>query len=320
MGLTSVASLSLGLSMSMSGGPALNNIARANPILANRRESLDLLHGRKHHRTSFSPPTRRPENQQNNIRGVGDHSPCPSASRFKKVSIEDIPEEVPEKECLLTSSTNADDVNACENTAAQANTEEPAGTRTKQNDLGLLLLPTVEPVENAGSHEQLPLLQVSYDKLSGSEPPILSGSEPILNTVPEEVEPPLTADSDISQSQPTFQILTSISIPIEGLPQTEASGENTPHATAAAGDKEPCVQPSTAVTFHYENEVETESEKPETQENTSLQANGPVLSELQSNKSDGSQHSPPLNYAINPDLKIFIQVGTLMLKRGLNKI
>ncbi len=301
MGLTSVASLSLGLSMSMSGGPALNNIARANPILANRRESLDILHGRKQHRSSFSPPTRRPENQQNHIRGgtgVGDNSPSPSASRFKKVSIEDIPEEIPEKECLLNSSTNKDDVNACENTAAQANAEEAGETRTKQKDLGRALLPTVEPVESSGSHEQLPLLQVSYDKLSGSEP--------ILNTVPEEPEP-LTAD--ISQSQPTFQILTSISIPIEGLP-TEATVEN----DISAADNEQCVPSTskTAVTFHYENEVETESEKPETQDNISLQANGPVLSELQSNKSDGSQHSPPLNYAINPDLKIFIQVCKIL--------
>ena len=92
MGLTSVASLSLNLSMSMSGGMgAFTNMARSNPILSRRgsKEKLDGGSGGHTPAAGRSPALGRPDPPQiNHIRpGVSsaDHSPALRVSdRFNK--------------------------------------------------------------------------------------------------------------------------------------------------------------------------------------------------------------------------------------------
>ena len=267
MGLTSVASLSLGLSMSMSGGPALNNIARANPILAHhRRESMQsILLGRNHQRTSFGPPSRPHENFQNHVRGStstgaaasGDDSP--GSVRFKKVSIENIPEEdSAEQQCLLNPS-NGEASKLEGESELQPLTSEGLGQEDPY------VIPPIQPPPPIKHAQQAPLPEIPEQRHSA-----------VLETVSEETDPDVSPNGSVTHSSPQ-----------QSQPQ------------------------QTNVTFHYENEVEKEKSDSSSESNATLQANGLVISDsvsLHSNKGDSSQHSPQRNYAINPDLKVFIQV------------
>lgn len=261
MGLTSVASLSLGLSMSMSGGPALNNIARANPILAaHRRESMQsILSGRNQpQRTSFAPPSRPAESFQNHVRGststggtTGSADSSPNV-RYKKVSIENIPEEdAAEQQCLLNPSNG-------------------------------------EPSKLEGESESQPQTSSSSAGLGEQDPFVIPPIQP-----PPPIKP--------AQSGP--------SAVLETVCEESESAEVSPNS--GSSPQQHPQQQQTSVTFHFENEVEKDKSDSSSESNATLQANGPVISDsvsLHSNKSDSSQHSPQRNYAINPDLKVFIQV------------
>ena len=268
MGLTSVASLSLGLSMSMSGGPALNNIARANPILAaHRRENMQsILSGRNQQRTSFAPPSRPAESFQNHVRGStstgadasGDASPN---IRFKKVSIENIPEkDAAEQQCLLNPSNGE---------ANKLEGESESQPQTSSSGLGEqdpFVIPPIQPPPPIKHAQHAPLPEMAEQRHSA-----------VLETVSEETEPEVSPNGSVTHSSPQQQ-----------QPQQQ-----------------------TTVTFHFENEVDKDKSDSSSEYNATLQANGPVISDsvsLHSNKSDSSQHSPQRNYAINPDLKVFIQV------------
>ncbi len=269
MGLTSVASLSLGLSMSMSGGPALNHIARANPMLAHhRRESMQtLLSGRAPQRTSVGPPSRPSESFQNHVRGaVGAAGPAASGSgdaspaanvRFKKAAaIDNIPEETSEQQCLL---------NPADGEANNKPEDDPEA-------------PAAAAAAGAGSAEKDPLL------IPPIQPP-----------------PPIKRPTDGAEQTQAAAA---------GF-QTLAGEESEPGMSAGAHRAPNPPQHLTPVAFHFENETEKEKSDSSSESNANLQANGPVISDsvsLHSNKSDSSQHSPQRNYAINPDLKVFIQV------------
>ena len=279
MGLTSVASLSLGLSMSMSGGPALNNIARANPILAaHRRESMQsILSGRNQQRTSFGPPSRPAESFQNHVRGSTSTSAAISGDaspnvRYKKVSIENIPEEdSAEQECLLNPANGeASKLEAESESQAQQTSSSSSSGLEEQQQQDPFVIPPIQPPPPI-KHAQ-----------PGPSPPEVMAEQrhpAVLETVSEDPEPEVSPNGSVTHSSP----------PHNQQPQ----------------------QQQTNVTFHFENEVEKDKSDSSSESNATLQANGPVISDsvsLHSNKSDSSQHSPQRNYAINPDLKVFIQV------------
>ncbi len=328
MGLTSVASLSLGLSMSMSGGPALNNIARANPILAaHRRESMqNILSGRVPQRTSLGPPTaNRPsaESFQNHVRGstsagggvtasgsaadgvaASSSSPAP-AVRFKTVSIENIPEEedpdaeASEQQCLLNPSNGEANVAKTEDVATAA--DNAAATPSDP-----LLIPPIQPP---------PPIKRHATSVASSGPvvdpalvdPHFPSSTAVLETLSEEPEP-----NGSPPPPPPHSHSSSPAAAAAAVAAAAAAAASSPqHPQQHPSTSPQHLQPLTAVSFHFENEVEKEKSDSSSESNPNLQANGPVISDsvsLHSNKSDSSQHSPQRNYAINPDLKVFIQV------------
>ena len=270
MGLTSVASLSLGLSMSMSGGPALNNIARANPILAaHRRESMqNILSGRNQQRTSFGPPSRPAESFQNHVRGStstgvaasGDASPN---VRYKKVSIENIPEEdSAEQECLLNPSNGE-----ASKLEMESESQPQRSSTVGFTEHDPFVIPPIQPPPPIKHAQPGPTPEMAEQRHQTA----------VLETVSEDTEPEASPNGSVTHSSP----------------------------------HQPQPQQQTNVTFHFENEVEKDKSDSSSESNATLQANGPVISDsvsLHSNKSDSSQHSPQRNYAINPDLKVFIQV------------